>query len=330
MNKNRKILKTLIALALPAMMFFSGCNTGELQEQITTLVSAQQRLASEKDSLSRIVSQTNSALETKSADFDALAATKDELDKRSNSLQASLAARNRQLKEAQAQVAVKDSTINAINMEIEQLQGEITSLNQKIAVVDAAIAEEKKRTEALEQSVAAEREKRIADSAAIANAPKPEVAETRFFNTIEAGGAIGLAQTDAPYAARFVSLHNIAGFEFNRKISAGLGLGVNFYNEANALPLYLDFRYYFSNGPTSLFLIADGGVVFDLQDFDRNTGAFINPQIGLRRALGDRRSMHFSLGYWLQQAPGNDRHSYFTIKGGFTFNGQSKTKYRVR
>ena len=90
-----------------------------------------------------------------------------------------------------------------------------------------------------------------------------------------------------------VALENITGFQFNRLVGAGLGIGFdNFYatgNDANVLSLFSEVRGYLSRQNMSPYYSFSSGVGFPMVNTKDNLnlsghrgGLMVNPAIGLR------------------------------------------------
>ena len=99
-----------------------------------------------------------------------------------------------------------------------------------------------------------------------------------------------------------VAIENITGFQFNRLVSAGLGIGFdNYYatgNDANVLSLFSEVRGYLSRQNTSPYYSFSSGVGFPMVNTKDNLnltghrgGLLVHPAIGLR--FGASSKIHF-------------------------------------
>lgn len=102
-----------------------------------------------------------------------------------------------------------------------------------------------------------------------------------------------------------VSLQNINGYQFNKYLGTGLGLGINQYGNYLTLPVYATVKGYITDRKVSPFYFADIGYGFawktnkneDLFELDNVNGG-LYWQIGLGYQINFyNSSMVFSLGY---------------------------------
>jgi hypothetical protein len=150
---------------------------------------------------------------------------------------------------------------------------------------------------------------------------------TRYVNTSELNSGFGLKGTDVPYSKHYFGFTNInayqiaykRGFVEKKILQAGIGTGVFFYNEATAIPLFLDFRFIWISSSISPYVFADGGVLLDLEDVNSKTHLFLNPGGGVRYSVGKMLDLNFGLGLLVQMGPSQPRDSFVNLKLGLTF-----------
>lgn len=111
----------------------------------------------------------------------------------------------------------------------------------------------------------------------------------------------------------------VNGFQFNRKVSAGLGLGFNYYNDPlSLLPLFIDFKYLIPADKVSPFFFLKSGYNISLHtDTDVNVnshtgGLMLNPGLGLQLETAGKLAWHITAGFNL------DRATYFLPGDSFS------------
>lgn len=111
----------------------------------------------------------------------------------------------------------------------------------------------------------------------------------------------------------------VNGFQFNRNVSAGLGIGFSYYNDpVSLLPLFIDFKYQFPSENISPFFFLKSGYNISIHTdkdtpVDSHSGGFIlHPGLGLQFETSGSLTWHISAGFNL------DRATYFEPAGNFT------------
>lgn len=127
-----------------------------------------------------------------------------------------------------------------------------------------------------------------------------------YFNHTAVGLSFG--QGDHGFLP-FPSLTMVNGYQFNQNISAGLGIGFEFFDFA-ILPVFAQGYYYFNHRDFSPFISLKAGYSFPLDrtnNDDYNSdgknfgGIAINPEIGIRVHLNNYSSFLCSIGYHYQK-----------------------------
>ncbi|HLP71689.1 MAG TPA: hypothetical protein VK155_02230 [Bacteroidales bacterium] len=311
----------LIAITAIVLIATACKNTGPLEQRIAELVNDSTHVTRERDSLEKLLSQRIVALDTKTTQYDSLAKGISEMEARNKRLASSLNTRSADLKKAGQEKEELSARLAQTEADINNLRSEVATLQKGIDEREAAAAKQQEMRQNVERSLAESEQKRATDSASLASYKetlREREAVKGFENITSLSGAIGLGVTDVPYSARFIGIDNIFGYNINKSFLVGGGIGVNFYNGATMMPLYLDIRYYVSDNKTRPFFAGDGGVVMDLGNVG-HSGVFLNPQFGLRRQLTDKFAFHITTGLWAQVAPESGRNAFITIKGGISF-----------
>jgi len=122
----------------------------------------------------------------------------------------------------------------------------------------------------------------------------------------------------------------VNGYRFNRKVSAGLGVGFSYYNDPlSLLPLFIDFKYLFPADKISPFFFLKSGYNISLLT-DTETavnshsgGLLLNPGLGLQFETDGKLSWQVSAGYNL------DRATYFQPSTTFSSSEQEVTYKRL-
>jgi hypothetical protein len=314
-----QLFKVLVLTVL-IILFVPGCKTGELTDEITMLNEKQTFITGEKDSLQRMLSVKSIQYDTVYANLNKLNDNYKTLTTKNKSLQAGYIERGEQLKKVSAENAEISKALRERSNENDSIKKEIIALQQMVARIDDQKTEAEKSNIALAKSLQEKEMKIAADSIAEANKPLPPK-ESGFISITELGGGFGMGDISTDYSKSVLSINTIAGYRVNNHFIAGIGTGFNIYNGGSMIPLYLDFRYAFNEGKITPFFVADGGLLFNLNDFS-TSGLFINPAFGFTKKLNNRVSFHISGGMLIQEAPSGIRNSFYNFKGGISFRGK--------
>ena len=152
------------------------------------------------------------------------------------------------------------------------------------------------------------------------NKPNPNLDPNPGFITInDFNAGFGLGITSTPYSKFFFGITSVNGYQINDMFMVGGGTGVLFYNEGTMIPLYLDMRFRFKINRLTPYASAAGGVLFNLEDFDKNTAFFVNPSAGVRYSLTDHFGLNAGVGLWMQIAPELLRASFINLRLGAVY-----------
>ena len=130
---------------------------------------------------------------------------------------------------------------------------------------------------------------------------------SRFFNVTELG--IILGRNDQDQVSGNFTIHTINGYMVKEYLGAGVGIGLDFYDQATVLPFYLSVRasipprknirpYYFVNGGYS-HAWENANENFDNIDKVRG-GWMLHPGLGLEFKL-EKTSLLLTAGYKVQK-----------------------------
>ena len=99
-----------------------------------------------------------------------------------------------------------------------------------------------------------------------------------------------------------LKMNIINGYQVNSYLSLGLGTGLRYYFDANAIliPLYFDCRITFLNKNLSPYLSLDGGYSFDATNSFEVAGFLFNPVGGVSIRTSQKTAMIVGVGYEMQ------------------------------
>ncbi len=175
-------------------------------------------------------------------------------------------------------------------------------------------------------------------------------ADSKFFYRAELGVLVGNSGNSqkAPF-----SISSSANYRLNSQLSAGLGLGLEFFNESY-MPVFANFEYKFRKKSSSPYLFLKAGYQLPLEEsnaiyydvypvwsssiwpgpnygqegFDTKGGLLVNPGIGYQHMFSPGFGMNFAVGYQFHRLnyDGEDDYSLdidynrLSIKIGILFN----------
>lgn len=143
-----------------------------------------------------------------------------------------------------------------------------------------------------------------------------------YINTTEIQPGIGLGITNVPYSKFVIGITNISGYQINfknsmvsKKLQGGIGTGVYIYNEGTLMPLFLDFRFIWSEKTVTPFIFASGGGLIHFNDFNEQSRIFVNSGAGARYTISESLAANVGLGILIQSG-GNHRDTFLNFKLG--------------
>jgi len=152
-----------------------------------------------------------------------------------------------------------------------------------------------------------------------------------YYNVTEATYGFGLKVITTPYSHNHVGITTINGWRFGNGLAVGLGVGYLKYNYDEAdtgwmLPVYGDVRYFIGNQKNKFFISADGGFLFNFENFQENARYFINPAAGIVIPVSRNAHLSFSVGLFTQydydffnRTDSGIRDSFINFKLGLLF-----------
>lgn len=104
------------------------------------------------------------------------------------------------------------------------------------------------------------------------------------------------------YGMDRMKLNIINGYQINPYFSLGLGTGLKYYfdEEAILIPLFADFRANFMNNKVSPYLSLGLGYTFVAINNFSGLGFLLNPNLGVSFKVSDKSAMNIGMGYEMQ------------------------------
>lgn len=328
-NENQKRKKWLIPLiwlggiglagAIVVLGILFAKKKGEvrlLKEQLTDTTAVFLR---EKEAMDNELAQTSALYNAMSADHDQLNRDLAEQKNRNRNLvrsNAEFAAREKECEMKNMALTVTEERLRSENEKLknekERLHLQSDALQAQLRVRDSLISNQ--------QTMLGIQDNRLhsdsSDMARLLDSIRYENT-SGFFNGTELNGAYGLAKVDVPYSHYYYGLTTVNGYAVNRRLFAGLGLGLINYHSGLTTPLYLDFRYNFFKSGFSPYVYSDCGVIFRYNESNQNPILFFNPGIGFFKGFSDKFGLNIGAGILMQRDI--FKSSFVNLKIGFVF-----------
>ena len=316
--------KILIAVNL---VFITGCNPGAVPEDMSLLNLRNDSLemAMELDSLQQLLLQRNLQFDTINSNYSLVVTDLEKANNQIKNLRSGYYARGQQVKKLKVENEGLSKKAGNLDRENDSLKLALNLIQQELIESESIKSVAENKNDSLAAALIDKENQRIADSLALVNMFTEEN-KSGFVSITEAGGGFGLANTSVDYSRSVLSINTVAGYRVNDRFVTGFGTGLSVYNGGMMIPLYLDFRYMFTDWKFRPYLNADGGFLFVLKDFS-TSGIFINPLIGFEKKINDKFSFHISSGMLMQTAPsgptsGGFRRTFINFKAGISFKGK--------
>jgi hypothetical protein len=153
-----------------------------------------------------------------------------------------------------------------------------------------------------------------------------------YYNVTEFNYGFGLERKDAPFADHFLGITTVNGWRFGNGFAIGGGVGFlsygDYYDDGldYLLPLYADARYFIGKQKNKFFVMLDGGILLNFEDFDDNSRYFANPGLGISIPLSQSTQLTFTAGlltqydfdYFVDKVEGY-RDTFINMKLGLIF-----------
>jgi hypothetical protein len=150
-----------------------------------------------------------------------------------------------------------------------------------------------------------------------------------FFNSTDLNYGFGLRDVSVPYSKYFYGLTTVTGYQFNRSVKAGLGLGAYRFNGGMFWPLYMHFRYSIWAQHWVPYIYADGGYMFNFTDVIDESRFFANPGIGIHYIAHERLAINLSAGLFHHSGGSGGRSSFINFKLGIEFKGRAWNQFMI-
>ncbi len=152
-----------------------------------------------------------------------------------------------------------------------------------------------------------------------------------YYNLTEMTYGIGLKVITTPYSHNHLGVTTVNGWRFGNGLALGLGVGYLKYNYTDdndgwMLPLYIDARYFIGKQKNKFFVAADGGFLFNFENFREQARYVLNPQLGIVIPVTKSTHLSFAAGLYTQydydffnRPDAGIRDSFINMKLGLLF-----------
>jgi hypothetical protein len=154
------------------------------------------------------------------------------------------------------------------------------------------------------------------------------VANPGFVNITEINGATGLGDVTFKNSKYYFGISNIFGYQINRNIIGGAGIGCYFYDSGQLIPLFLETRYNIYLKRVAPYFYNDCGAMVDLVELRGGSKIFINPGVGISRSLSSKFEANFAVGLMVQMGINVPSTSFINFKLGILFRKNSYRLYK--
>ena len=126
-----------------------------------------------------------------------------------------------------------------------------------------------------------------------------------YYNLTELTYGFGLKVVTTPFSHKHMGITTVNGWKLGGGLAFGLGVGFLQYNSGDnnegwMLPVYIDGRYFIGNQKNKFFVAADGGFLFNFEDFTEQARYFVNPQVGILIPVTKSSQLSFAIGLFTQ------------------------------
>jgi hypothetical protein len=126
-----------------------------------------------------------------------------------------------------------------------------------------------------------------------------------FYNLTELTYGFGLEVITTPFSHNHLGITTVNGWRFGNGLAMGVGVGFLQYNYSDnnkgwMLPVYADARYFIGRQKNKFFVAADGGFLFNFEDFKEHARYFANPQVGMIIPVAKSTHLSFAVGLYTQ------------------------------
>lgn len=151
-----------------------------------------------------------------------------------------------------------------------------------------------------------------------------------YYNLTELTYAFGLEDISTAFSHNHFGITTVNGWRFGNGLALGGGVGFLKYNVSDdntgwMLPVYGDVRYFIGQQKNKFFVMADGGMLINFDDFSENGRYFLNPGLGIIIPVSKSTHLSFSAGLYTQydynfpKKEAGYRDSFINMKLGLLF-----------
>jgi len=111
------------------------------------------------------------------------------------------------------------------------------------------------------------------------------------------------------------------GYQVSRSLLATAGVGAMYNEDRFFVPAFIRVRYIMPvvNDRIAPYVNADGGMLFNFKDIDKETRTFVNPGVGARFLVSPYATATAEAGLLIHNGPGAPRNSFLSVKAGILF-----------
>jgi hypothetical protein len=151
-----------------------------------------------------------------------------------------------------------------------------------------------------------------------------------FVNITDLTGALGLKNTDAVNSKYFFGLTNIFGYQINRNIFGGIGIGFFIYDTDQLIPFFVENQYNIYLKSFTPFIYGDAGILIDPKDFMDGSKIFVNPGVGISRKISKKLEARLSAGMIIQARSMVTDATFLNFKFGIIYRKNTQMLFRKK
>jgi hypothetical protein len=151
-----------------------------------------------------------------------------------------------------------------------------------------------------------------------------------FVNITDLTGAIGLENTDAINTKYFFGLTNIFGYQIDRNIFGGIGIGFYIYDTDQLIPFFVENTYNIYLKSITPFIYGDAGVLINPGDFMDGSKIFVNPGFGISRKISKKLEARLSAGMIIQARSMVTDATFVNFKFGIIYRKNTQMLFRKK
>jgi len=315
----------LLTGGLVTMAILYSNRNNDLKDLEQRYYETESTLTGEKEVLSNELTSARNSYDTLVRSYEVLNTQLSDARARNGRLAAQNAANTEYITKYKTENAQLQESLNSSMAENESSNKMILTLNDQLNDLQSKLSESQSAGNQQAETIRERDEKIAADSAAMAEAAAQQAYEdvSGYINITDLNGAYGLDMRDIPNSKYFYGISMLNGYVINRRFITGVGIAVNVYDEDVLMPLYLNFRYNFTETGFIPYFSADGGLLLNFNEL-KEPGLFISPGLGLYKSISDRLAVNFGTSLFMHRTP--VKSSFINFKIGLAFKPKKMLK----